>query len=199
MAAALGSFFVLIIYYDQARFWQYLFILLFLTLVLVGVLRAVGAIQKPTIVLGGSIVVFAALWWITSDQFRQFDLTQNDREKLQSERDRLQQELNRVLAGLQQLNEKELLIVTVNLNDRPIRDVLVKYESDPDEKTARKEGHRHIIPIKQLANGGPIRLELDRTAPPERVETEAARYEIDRLIYLREQQQLRLFLQRVQS
>jgi predicted membrane channel-forming protein YqfA (hemolysin III family) len=202
--ALIGIFILLFVWFtlqNDQRIFQYYIFAVMTTLVFSGVLKAVGAYRRAGIALGGSIVIFAAVLYITKDTFEKDAARQDTVAKLQSTIARQKTDNKELTDDLASANSKvanllnqNIKIFTYRPNGKPMQEAQVKYLGEHGELIAHSESNAgwHIIPYKDLADDTAIWVTVDPASVP--AERRTGDIGIDRFIYKIKPLELKLYL-----
>jgi len=141
------------------QLYQYWSFTALLTLIFVGVLRAVGIVRTGWLALGGSVTVFVGVLWITgaaynsnrdSAQQQKVTTLESDKVKLQSDNDALKKQITEIQTSLDGLLNQNLQIVTLDaVTSKPFTGVQFRYllQSDGSEKIAQQDDPCRFQPL----------------------------------------------------
>jgi hypothetical protein len=189
------------------QLYEYFSFAITATLVISGALKAVGRYVKPGIALGGAIVIFGAIFWLTkslyqNDQSNKDQATiaqlQNDKKKLVDQVTGDTTNINGLdtkLADLQNqykaILEQDIDIYTYAINENPLTNVIVDYQGANGMRVqADSDGARHTVhhPNPPLPGGPAIRVRLDPAQEPAQRAAQTSPDEdpdigVDRIVY----------------
>jgi Ca2+/Na+ antiporter len=198
IAVFIGLFIWLTLTPDQQIYQYYAFALLS-TLVLSGILKAVGAYKVSGVALGGSIVIFGVFFYLTKGSFESHDTSKADLSKKDVELaankkqlSELNTEMNGLRVQLKAIFDRGLVIYTYRAGDHSRSDqsnVFVQYFGKNGEpRTAEKEGpSKHTIRWNNFEPSLGIQFITDQSAVPaeraERTDSSRAGVTIDHISY----------------
>jgi hypothetical protein len=200
---------------DQQVFEYYLFALT-ATLVISGVLKAVGQYTRPGIALGGAIVIFGAILYITQNSYDQDNANKATIKTLNSNMQSKDAEIKSKDANLNKSN-MDLIALQKKFDDLlgqnidvytyssdhelPLTNVIIEYTAKSGRRTeveGNNGGMIHTVPSSDLPpTGSAIRVKLDPPSVPaarERTADLNQAIKIDRFTYQVRPLILRLFL-----
>jgi hypothetical protein len=186
---------------NQQLFEYYLFALT-ATLVISGVLKAVGRYTKPGIALGGAIVIFGAIFFITKNTYEEdnsskatiADLTRDNKD-LTTQVTLKDTDLTKHNAAFIELQRKyddllaqDILVYTYSANEEPLTDIIIEYVARSGRVTeveGQEHGMIHLVPSKDLLpTGTAIRVKFDASSLPAGRSSDVNReIRIDRITY----------------
>lgn len=196
--AVFVALFVWFSFLPAQRIFQYYLFAVMVTLLFCGVLKAVGVAQRAGLALGGAIVIFGVILYITDKTFHEFDDEQQQITQLTNQTGAEKDQNAQLRARLDKLVNQDITVYTFRVNEDPLSGVIVRYLSTKGITDARRNGVGYVIPLKELLSGNSsIRVVVDPSSvPPER--ERAVRQndvmKIDRIRYRIEPLELSLYL-----
>jgi hypothetical protein len=166
----LGLVFVFILLFVWLTFrgdqdiYQYYVFALMTTLMFCGILKSVGAYRQAGVALGGSIVTFDA----NSTQKKTIGDLSAQLVTRDSEKRALKTNLDELQERLRYLMNQDITIFTFRIDQSPMKEVIVKYSTGNGEPgDAKRDGIKHVVPVRDLLSGAAIRVEYDPASLPE--------------------------------
>jgi hypothetical protein len=194
IAVFVGLFIWLTVIPGQQIYQYYVFALLS-TLVLSGILKAVGAYKGSGVALSGSIVIFGVFFYLTKNSFESHDQLKADLIAKQTDLDTRSMKLTQITSEMDGLRvqlktifDRGIVIYTFRAGGNAPADqsdVFVQYfNKNAQPRTAEKDGSKHTIKWTDFNPALGIQFIADQSALPiQRFDRPRPNVKIDRISY----------------
>ena len=189
IAVFLGLFIWLPIFPGQ-QLYQYLTFALVTTLVLSGILKAVGAYKSTKVALGGSIVIFGTFFYLTKGLLFDKQKLELDDQKAQTNQyiqkfNTADGQLTKLRTDLANIINRDIVISTyTNEGGNQHCAMIVNYYDNHDNpKVAVRAGNTHVIKWSDFDSTLGISFDVDPSCTPARRLDQSSTVKIDHISF----------------